>query len=74
MNYILSRILIILFSSIGGGVLGIFLGALIGGNYAPQFSFNGVQGYEAAGQLGLIIGAVIGGVAGYLLKRRTSGN
>jgi len=42
------------------GVIGMIVGALIGGNYAEQFVFNGVQGYEATGQIGFILAALIG--------------
>jgi hypothetical protein len=56
------------------GVIGLILGALIGGNYAQQFVFNGVQGYEATGQIGLILGAVTGLILGWrlLIKRKSS--
>ena len=47
------------------GVLGLLIGILIGGNYAEQFVFNGVRGYEATGQIGLIFGALIGLFAGW---------
>jgi small-conductance mechanosensitive channel len=50
-------VLVIGFISAG---IGMIVGALIGGNYAEQFVFNGVQGYEATGQLGFIFGALIG--------------
>ena len=42
------------------GMVGMLIGALIGGNYATEFQFNGVRGYEATGQLGFVIGAAIG--------------
>jgi len=50
------------------------IGALIGGNYAEQFVFNGVQGYEATGQIGFILGALTGLIAGwwFLLKKTMS--
>jgi len=44
------------------GILGLMAGTLIGGNYAQDFTFLDVRGYEAAGLLGLIIGATTGGV------------
>ena len=43
------------------GILGLIIGAYIGGNYAQDSTFIGARGYEAAGPLGLIIGAIIGG-------------
>jgi len=47
------------------GVIGWIIGALIGGNYAEQFVFNGVQGYEATGQTGFILGVLIGLISGW---------
>ena len=47
------------------GVLGLIIGALIGGNYAEQFIFNGVRGYEATGQIGFVLGALAGLVSGW---------
>ena len=46
------------------GILGFMVGTYIGGNYAQNFTFLDVRGYEAAGLLGLIIGAITGGVLG----------
>ena len=42
------------------GILGWLVGALIGGNFTERFTFNGVQGYEATGQVGFLLGVVIG--------------
>ena len=47
------------------GAIGMIVGALLGGNYAEQFVFNGVQGYEATGQIGFILGISIGLFAGW---------
>ena len=54
------------------GVIGLFIAMYIGGNYAEDFVFNGVQGYEATGQIGFILGALMGLIAGwrFLLKRK----
>lgn len=54
------------------GVIGLFISMYIGGNYAEDFVFNGVRGYEATGQIGFIIGGVIGLITGwwFLLKRK----
>jgi LPXTG-motif cell wall-anchored protein len=56
------------------GAIGMLIGALIGGNFAEQFVFNGVQGYEATSQVGLILGALIGLISGWLLlfKRKST--
>jgi hypothetical protein len=66
------RILAVLVIGIVAGVVGLIVGALIGGNFAQQFIFNGVQGYEATGQVGFLIGAVVGLTAGWkwLLKKK----
>jgi hypothetical protein len=54
------------------GVIGLFIAMYIGGNYAEDFVFNGVRGYEATGQIGFIVGGVIGLITGwwFLLKRK----
>jgi hypothetical protein len=54
------------------GVIGLFIAMYIGGNYAEDFVFNGVRGYEATGQIGFIIGGAIGLITGwwFLLKRK----
>lgn len=54
------RVSAILIIGIISGLIGWVIGALIGGNYAEQFVFNGVRGYEATGQVGFILGALIG--------------
>jgi hypothetical protein len=54
------RILVSILAGFIFGVVGMLIGALIGGNFAQQFVFNGVQGYEATGQVGFIIFALIG--------------
>ena len=43
-----------------GAALGLFSGALIGGNWATSVELVGVRGYEAAGLLGLVVGAAAG--------------
>ena len=35
-------------------LLGVLVGAWFGGNYAESFQFNGVRGYEATSQVGLL--------------------
>ena len=54
------KILIVILAGIVSGILCWILGAYIGGNYALNFRFMGVRGYEAMGLLGLILG-IIGG-------------
>jgi len=55
------------------GIIGMIVGALIGGNFAEQFVFNGVRGYEAAGQIGFILAALMGLISSWqlLFKRRS---
>lgn len=50
-------------------IIGLFIGANIGGNFFPNFEFMGGRGYEATGYLGALIGALIG-----LLLAFTSSN
>jgi hypothetical protein len=54
------------------GVIGLFSAMYIGGNYAEDFVFNGVRGYEATGQIGFILGSLIGLITGwwFLHKRK----
>ena len=47
------------------GVLGLLISMYIGGNYAGDFVFNGVRGYEATGQIGLILGSLAGLIIGW---------
>lgn len=69
----LVRILIVVVIGLLAGVVGWIIGALIGGNYAEQFVFNGVRGYEATGQIGLILGTLVGLSSGWrlLIKRES---
>jgi hypothetical protein len=70
MNKVGLRVIAIILISIVLGFFGLIIGALIGGNFATGFSFNGVQGYEATGQVGLIIGTAIGIIIGWLVLRK----
>ena len=56
------RILAVIAVGLVCGIVSLIVGAYIGGNYAVDFTFNGVRGYEAVGQLGFIIGSIGGGV------------
>lgn len=70
---IILRVFTVILIGVVSGIIGLIVGALIGGNYAQQFFFNGVRGYEATGQLGLIIAALIGLISGwwFLYKRKS---
>jgi len=54
------RVFAVIVIGLISAVIGLIIGALIGGNFAEQFVFNGVRGYEATGQIGFILGALIG--------------
>ena len=66
------RIFAVIVIALVFGAIGMIVGALLGGNYAEQFIFNGVQGYEATGQIGFILGFSIGLISGwrFLAKRK----
>lgn len=59
------RVVLVLVSGLFFSFVGLFIGAMYGGNYATQFMFNGVQGYEATGLVGMYIGAVVGLALGW---------
>ena len=40
-------------------LLGLLVGAWFGGNFSEDFQFNGVRGYEATGQIGLLCGVFV---------------
>jgi len=61
---ILLRVLGVLFIGLLMGIAGLLIGAIIGGNFMQGFIFNGVQGYEATGQIGLMLGAALGLISG----------
>ena len=66
------RVLFMLVIGFVLGVIGLFVAMYIGGNYAEDFVFNGVRGYEATGQIGFILGGTIGLILGwwFLFKKR----
>jgi uncharacterized membrane protein YjdF len=66
------RVLAVVLIGFVSGIIGWIVGALIGGNYAEQFVFNGVQGYEATGQIAFILCALIGVILSwkFLNKRK----
>ena len=66
------RIFAVIVIALVFGAIGMIIGALLGGNYAEQFVFNGVQGYEATGQIGFILGISIGWISAwrFLAKRK----
>ena len=57
------------------GLVGMIVGAYIGGNFAEDFVFNGVRGYEATCQLGFWMGIIAGVALGVLvLNKRSKGD
>ena len=56
---LLWRIIGVLATVIIAMFLGLLVGAWFGGNYAEDFQFNGVRGYEATGQVGLLCGVFV---------------
>ena len=61
----LSYLFRVFVSMIGGvvmGVIGMFVGAWFGGNFATEVFFNGVRGYEATSQIGFIVFSLVGAV------------
>ena len=54
------RFLLMLAVGIICGIVGMLIGAYLGGNYATNFQLNGVRGYEATGQVGFVVGAALG--------------
>ncbi len=53
-----------LLTGLGFAIVGLIVGAAIGGNYAVDFRFAGNRGYEATGLLGAIIGFPVGVIIG----------
>jgi hypothetical protein len=65
------KIAIVFSSALILGMLGMLVGAYIGGNFATNFQLIGVRGYEATGQVGFILGAALGIVISWMrLKNR----
>ena len=48
--------------------LGMLIGAWYGGNYATDFQFNGVRGYEATAQIGLLSAMVVLLILGFYYR------
>jgi len=53
-----------------GLLAGAFVGTLYAGNYAQDFEFLGVRGYEAGMRVGGLIGLGVGGLVGALFGVR----
>lgn len=47
-----------------GAVVGLLLGAFLGGNWATGFQLFHLRGYEAMGVVGLILGGALGVLIG----------
>jgi hypothetical protein len=48
-------------------IIGLPIGMNLGGNNYEDFVFNGLRGYEAVGQIGVIMGGLLGVVCGFPL-------
>ena len=59
MQKIIWRMIAVLAAVFIALLLGLLVGAWFGGNYAEDFQFNGVRGYEATGQIGLLCGVFV---------------
>ena len=64
----------VVFTGIGGAVLGVVLGLIIGanvgGNWFTSVNLGEYHGYEATGLLGAVVGGVMFGLAGIWLALR----
>jgi hypothetical protein len=56
----IQKVVIILISAFILGMLGMLIGAYVGGNFLTSFQFFGVRGYEATSQVGFFVGAALG--------------
>jgi hypothetical protein len=63
---LIRNVLISYAASLVGGLIALILGSLYGGNYATEFVFAGLQGYEATGVLFGVIGGCLAGAFTYL--------
>ena len=52
------KIFLIIAAAITLLLLSVLIAAWFGGNYAQNFQFNGVRGYEATAQIGLLCGSL----------------
>ena len=70
---ILLRALAVLLSGFVFAVIGFIVIVNLGFMYAPGFTYNGWQGYEATGPIGFILGALVGliGSSVLLFRKRT---
>ena len=59
MRKVILRMIGVLTTVIMTLLLGVLVGAWFGGNYAEAFQFNGVRGYEATSQIGLLCGVFV---------------
>ncbi len=52
-----------------GMVLGTMIGINIGGNYFTSFTFLGLRGYEATGQIGMVVGGLLFAMIGFFMPK-----
>lgn len=67
------RVLAVLLIGFVSAVIGSIIVINLGYGFAPDFTYNGWEGYEATGPIGFILGALIGLIGSSVLlfrKRR----
>ena len=67
---IVLRVLAILVTGVICAVLGFIVVVNLGFVLAPDFTYNGWEGYEATGPIGFILGALVGLIGSSLLLFR----
>jgi hypothetical protein len=67
-------VLIALGLAVVGMLVGVFIGATIGGNWFPDFAMGSAHGYEATANIGLVAGGLTFGAVGLWLGLRRSGS
>jgi len=68
------RAVAVLLIGVVSAIIGFIVIVNLGFMYAPGFTYNGWQGYEATGPIGFLLGALIGLIgSGVLLFRRQTG-
>jgi hypothetical protein len=71
--WLVVRILAVLLIGCVSALIGFIVVVNLGFGFAPGFTYNGWEGYEATGPIGFILGALIGliGSSMLLFRKRT---
>lgn len=67
---VIPRALAVILIGFVSAVIGSIIVINIGFGFAPDFTYNGWEGYEATGPIGFVLGALIGLVASSVLLFR----